>query len=909
MVEHLNEDETRELLIDKKLKLAWRDIKNPLQVMSEFPLEREWDSTLYVDYTLYNNDGTVLAIIEAKKFSRDVRAGKHQALEYAELLEAKQWKRPFIFLSNGKEIEFYNSELWEVPRSLRWFYSLTDLQRRKFLNENKTPAGEIAINADISGRWYQMEAIKKVAEWVDAWQRSFLLVMATGTGKTRTAMWLIDVFLKSSNAQKVLFLCDREALRQQAHDDWFTHIPNEPKTEIVTWETDKNARLYAATYQTMINKLDEYSSGYFDLIVIDEVHRSLYWDWNAILEHFDAVKVWLTATPIQHIDRNTYKVFWLRTEDPTYFYGLDDAIKENFLVPYNVMVARTAFQIQGIKSRQLPDEILDQLTREWKTVDEINFEWTELEKTISNIDTNRAMIKEFMQHAIPAEDGLPGKTIIFAQTQKHADTLQRIFEELYPNLDNFSVVITSNVEKSGDLIKQFKKFKTEKKYRIAISVAMLDTGIDVPELVNLVFAKKVMSEPKFRQMIGRWTRLCPDLFWPWEDKQDFLIFDYGLNFEDNRKFSKPSGKIKPIQQQYFEALVDELKLWKNREDKDRVEELTTKITKMVLSLDKENSDVMDHRELVLDIGSWKIWDNIAVNPNEQLQKVAPLMRYYAENTIDEIKFMTKGSRLKQAILTQESEKQEKLMWSMASDINALPSNISLVEEKQDVIKEVLTPSFWNQIDTEQVDGLIEEFTGLMKYRKPQVKELLITDLKDEVIERRWIHYADNKKMESDKYRAIFEQQMEDVLKDHPTIQKILNDELVSQEDIHALEQVLTQNEYHIDLSNLRAAVGRPTVSFEQLIKVALGKWSLPEWEHEVNDLFEKHIQEQNYNSQQIRFMKIIKSKILQRKPVTYEDLYSPSIEWVMWAGAVDRLFKSDEVQKMMEFVGMFSLSN
>ena len=907
MVQHLSEKETRQELIDKKLKLAWWNVHDRRHVVPELPLEREWATTLYVDYALYATDGTVLAIVEAKKFSRDVRAWKHQALEYAEIIAESQWHRPMIFLTNGKEIAFYNSALWEVPRTVRWFYSVSDLHRRKFLNENRTSAWQTPIDPDISGRWYQMEAIKKVAEWVDEWRRSFLLVMATGTGKTRTAMGLIDVLLSSSNAQKVLFLCDRESLREQAHDDGFTHIPHEPKTQIITWSTDKNARLYAATYQTMINKLDEYTSGYFDLVIVDEVHRSLYGDWHAILEHFDAIKVWLTATPVQHIDRNTYKVFGLRTEDPTYFYGLDDAIAEWYLTPYQVLIARTTFQIQWIKGRQLPDEVLEQLEREGKTIEEVNFEGTDLEKKISNIDTNRVMIKEFMQEAIKAEDGLPGKTIIFAQTQKHADTIQKIFEEMYPSLDNFSVVITSNVEKSSDLIKQFKKYKKEKKYRIAISVAMLDTGIDVPEVVNLVFAKKVFSEPKFWQMIGRWTRLCPDLFGPWLDKQHFLIFDYGLNFDDEHVFKSPSQQVKPLQQQYFESLMDEMKLWEYRQNDEKTSELRERLTAMVASLDQENIEVMDHRELINDLTQWKIWNNIAVNPYEQLQKIAPLMRYYAEDTLAEMKFLTKGSRLKQAILTQD-ESQEKLMWSLASDIHALPTNISAVEEKTQVMQEVLTQEFWVEIDTDAVDELMDEFVSLMRYRKPQARELLITDLKDEVIERRWVTYDENKKMETDKYWKVFESQMEDMLSDHPTIQKVIRDEPVSSSDLAALEMVLKQHMYRIDLTNLRIVMNRPTVSFEQLMRFALGKGELPSREEEVHRVFETHMQEHNYDSHQIRFLQIIKSKILLKQEVSYEALYSPAIEGVLWAGAVDRLFGGAELEKIMGLVEMFSFS-
>lgn len=253
------------------------------------------------------------------------------------------------------------------------------------------------------------------------------------------------------------------------------YFKNTPKTIVESDKTDENARLFSATYQTMAKRLEEFSSGFFDLVIVDEVHRSIYGEWKTILDHFDCHKVGLTATPVQFVDRSTYNSFGCENGDPTYSYGMDEAVSDGYLVPYRVLMARTRFQIQGIKGRQLPKDILEQLKKEGKDPEDYNFEGSEIGKKIDNRDTNRAVVREFMEQSIKIGDGLPGKTIIFAMNQAHAEHLRDAFEEMYPHLRDFSVVITSNVEKHDELLKDFKKLKTEKKFRVAISVDMLDT--------------------------------------------------------------------------------------------------------------------------------------------------------------------------------------------------------------------------------------------------------------------------------------------------------------------------------------------------------------------------------------------------------------------------------------------------
>ncbi len=603
---------------------------------------------------------------------------------------------------------------------------------------------------------------------------------------------------------------------------------------------------------------------------------------------------------------NTYKTFGCETEDPTYYYGYDEAVQEKFLVPYKALIARTKFQIQWIKWFELPKEVLEQLKKEGKDPEEYNFEWSEIGKRIDNKDTNRAVIKEFMEQSYKLEDGLPWKTIIFAMNQWHDQHLQETFEELYPNLHNFSVVITSSVEKSDELLRDFKKLKAEKKFRVAISVDMLDTGVDIPEIVNLVFARKVFSESKFWQMVGRGTRLCKDVFWKNEDKKDFLIIDFALNFDDSHTFKEPNIKMLSLNQRYYEAKIELLKLYENRNDTKNFEKVKKEILKMIKSL-KENDEIFTKRDLIKSIIDETIFDNIAINKFEELYKLTPIMRYYDMDSLEELRFLLKWENLKISLLKKENI--DTLRDSFVSDINALNANkhLQVIAEKEDFIKYILSFSFWEEISIEKIDNIQDELALIIKYKKPNVPDILLTDLKDEVIERRWIKYGDGKQMESDKYWKVFRDQIEYFAKSSLALQKIQNDEVLNKEDLEELEKLFKQSEYNITITNLRRTLARPTIDFVTFIKFALWKTILPNFEEEVEKVFQEYINTNNFSSNQIRFLQIVKALIIQKKHITYEDFYSDTFEKSFGMWAFERLFKQKEQEKVMELVEKFNL--
>jgi type I restriction enzyme R subunit len=528
----INESETRFSLIDPQLQKAWWNLNDRTQIDFEIPIKNYDDTkvTGFTDYSLYQTNGEVLAIVEAKRTSRDSRVGKQQAFEYAIEIEKHQSFRPFIFLANGDDVFFWDSDS-AAERHVAGFFSRENLERLLFLKKNKKPISVIPINKSIIDRAYQVEAIRRISEAIEIKKkRKALLVMATGTGKTRTIMALIDVFLQAHAAQKVLFLADRDSLVNQALTDGFKRfLPDEARTRIRTYHIQKEARVFVSTLQTLELCYEKFTPADFDLIISDECHRSIYNKFTDVLAYFDAVQIGLTATPADYIDRDTFKFFDCENNIPTFLYTYEKAVDEKYLADFNVYAAQTRFQRKGIKGIDLTEQEKESLREKGIDPDDLNFEGTDLEKKVTNKDTLRAQWEEFMDYCYKDASGqLPGKSIIFAITHNHAIRLAEVFNEMYPQYSgNLIQVIDSKMERADTLIDNFKKMDQP---RIAVSVDMLDSGIDIPEVTNLAFMKPVNSHIKFWQMIGRGTRsneTCKHSEWlPDRKKENFLIIDY-----------------------------------------------------------------------------------------------------------------------------------------------------------------------------------------------------------------------------------------------------------------------------------------------------------------------------------------------------------------------------------------------
>ena len=570
-----DEETTRRRLIDQMLVQAGWDVgsngANTSQVTQEEKVQHQpTESGIgYADYVLWGDDGKPLAVVEAKKTSRNIIAGHKQGKDYAEALEKDHGQRPVIFCTNGFEIDIWDDAKGEVPRRIFGFYSKDSLEYCHWKTRERTKLAELSPDPEIVDRLYQIEAIKRVCEEFDGKRRKALIVQATGTGKTRVAMALTEVLLRAHWVKRILFLCDRRELRKQANNTFAQFLDSEPRT-FVTNKTkgDRKKTVYLATYPAMMKCFQDFDTGFFDLIIADESHRSIYNRYRDIFIYFDALQVGLTATPVnvhtRSFMRNTFKMFDCEDGDPTAHYSYEEAITDTppWLAHFQVTKHTTKFLRKGIKYADMSEDEKKQLDEQVEDPELIDYEKEAMGQEVFNKDTDRAILRNLMDNGIRVADGTHvGKTIIFARNHNHAVTLQALFEEMYPQYmkpkQEFCAVIDNYVDRAEQLIDDFKGEGNNPNLHIAISVDMLDTGIDVPEIVNLVFAKPVKSYVKFWQMIGRGTRLCPNLFGPGKHKEFFQIFDHWGNFEyfgENPPECEPSVQ-KAVTQQIFEARI------------------------------------------------------------------------------------------------------------------------------------------------------------------------------------------------------------------------------------------------------------------------------------------------------------------------------------------------------------------
>jgi len=530
---------TRKAYIDTMLQDAgWREGADWLNEVALHGMPNA-SGVGYADYVLYGADGRALAVVEAKRTCADVARGRQQARLYADIIEQQQGRRPVVFLTNGFETRIIDNQYPERRCATVW--SKRDLEKWFNLQAMRTSLANIVVDKHIAGRYYQEQAVRAVCESFDAGnRRRALLVMATGSGKTRTVIALVKVLLEQGWVKNVLFLADRNALVRQAKGSFVNLLPDLSVVNLCEDRDNYAAHGVFSTYQTMYHCIDSvrddegrlFTCGHFDLIVCDEAHRSIYNKYKDIFDYFDAPLVGLTATPKDEIDKNTYGIFDLQSGVPTYGYELAQAVRDGFLVDFVSVETKLKFLEEGIAYDELSDE--DKQAYEDTFTDE-NGELPEriassaLNAWLFNEDTIRQVLDTLMTHGLKVDYGNRiGKTIIFARNHRHAEAVKRVFDREYPHLNGYVEVIDNQINYAQDLIDRFSE--PNKPPYIAISVDMLDTGIDVPEVLNLVFFKKVMSKAKFWQMIGRGTRLCPGLL-DGADKEKFYIFDFCGNFE------------------------------------------------------------------------------------------------------------------------------------------------------------------------------------------------------------------------------------------------------------------------------------------------------------------------------------------------------------------------------------------
>jgi len=797
----ISEFRTRKLYIDTMLEDAgWKEGQNWINEV-ELPGMPNKSEVGFADYVLYDDTHTPLAVVEAKKTCRDVAEGRQQAKLYADILEKQYGRRPVIFLTNGFETRIVDGKYPE--RRVASIYSKRDLEKLFNLRRMRTSLKNVVVDKDIAGRYYQEGAIKAVCSAFDEKnRRKALLVMATGSGKTRTVIALCKVLLDHGWVKNILFLADRNSLVTQAKRSFVNLLPDLSVTNLCEEKDNFTAHCVFSTYQTMYNCIDEasdeegrlYTSGHFDLVICDEAHRSVYNKYRDIFNYFDAPLVGLTATPKDEIDKNTYEIFELQDGVPTYGYELSQAVKDGYLVDYMSVETTLKFIEQGIVYDELSDEEKLDYENQFITEDgEIpeRLSSSALNDWIFNYDTIRQVLNVLMTDGIRVDYGEKiGKTIIFAKNHRHAERVLEVFNQEYPHLKDYAQVIDNKINYAQTLIDDFSE--KEKLPQIAISVDMLDTGIDVPEVLNLVFFKKVMSKAKFWQMIGRGTRLCPGLL-DGKDKEKFYIFDFCGNFEFFRM-----NKDKPTANQIaLQGAVFSLKaqiVYKLQDIAYQTNELVafrkTLVNDLVSKVREINKDSFAAKQHLKYIELYANEENyISLTYENTLdirEELAPLI-IPDEDEASAVRFDALMYGIELAYLAGKGYGRHKSdLFRRVSGIAGV-ANIPEITAKSDLINKILNTDYIENAGINEFEFIRESLRNLMKYI-PHVGHIYYTNYGDDILSVDW----KESELESDdlkNYRAKAEYYVRQH-KDDEAIAKLRSNIPLDSEDVDELEKIL-----------------------------------------------------------------------------------------------------------------------
>ncbi|MCW3090502.1 MAG: Type site-specific deoxyribonuclease [Ferruginibacter sp.] len=916
---------TRKELIDIHLKKAGWDVNDSTQIAQEYGIaykkniaaeEQAVYGNQFCDYLLLGRDRKPIAVLEAKKTSKDAQLGKEQARQYAVNIQ-KETKGivPFVLYSNGHETYFWDTENYP-PRRIFGLPTLNDLERLQNLNESKKPLSVELINPKIAGRPYQIKAIRAVMEAIEQKKRKFLLVMATGTGKTRVCAALIDTLMRADWCNRVLFLVDRIALQDQALDTFREHLPNIPlwpkagETRITT-----DRRIYVTTCPSMLNIIEqetpELSSHFFDLIVIDESHRSIYNIYQNIINYFDAITLGLTATPTDVIDHNTFHLFDCENELPTFAYSYEEAVSNipPYLSDFKVLKLKTHFQLEGINRNTITVDDQKKLLLEGKEIEEINFEGKELEKTVTNVGTNALIVKEFMEECIKDENGVvPGKTIFFCISISHAREIQKIFDKLYPeykgSLAEVIVSEDSRVHGKGGLLDQFVNNDMP---RIAISVDMLDTGIDIRELVNLVFAKPVFSYTKFWQMIGRGTRLLEkDKLKNWcRFKDHFLIIDCWNNIEYFK--ISPKGKEAaqqiPLPVRLFRLYVEKARVSLQIQNSDALHNAIYQLKKLINLLPSDSVIVKENSGILSTIKD-EYWDNCNADKCDYLDiKVSPILRSLSGVDFKAMRFEKDILEISIARLLNETDKSEVLIEALKERIEELPLNVLAVNKELNYIEKIQKNTFWIEATEERLNEIVEHLAPIMKYQQENNwgKQIRL-DIKDRLLIKEFIEFGpQHERISTAKYKEILEQSVRELAESNSILQKIKNGKKITENEIHELEKILSEHAPYVTEELLKKVYDNRKASFIRFIKYILKIENLETFTDEVSIAFNNFIStHNNYTEQQIRFLELLQSFILEKGSIEKRDLVDVPFTHIHSQGILG-LFNPKEINEIVLF--------
>ncbi len=911
-----NESTTRRLIIDLALQRAG------------WPLDREHDREYevtgmpnasgvgYADYVLWGDDGKPLAVVEAKKTTVDPAQGRQQAKLYADCLEAMHGQRPIIFYTNGYETHLWDDQAY-APRAVAGFYKKDELASLLHRRTHREPLDVTRVKNAIVERYYQKRAIGSIGEQFGQARRKALLVMATGSGKTRVAIALVDLLQRAGWVKRALFLADRVSLVNQAVGAFKAHLPESSPVNLVT-EKDKAGRVYVCTYPTMMGLIDEtagaearFGVGHFDLVLIDEAHRSVYQKYGAIFRYFDSLLVGLTATPRDQVDRNTYELFDLEPGVPTDAYELATAVADGYLVPPKVQQVDLRFPREGIDYDSLSEEEQAQ----WESLDwgddedggalpeRVNA--SAINSWLFNNDTVDQVLQHLMQHGHTVDGGdRLAKTIVFARNHDHATFIEARFNHHYPqHAGHFARVIDHYATYPQSLLDEFAQ--KDKAPHIAISVDMLDTGIDVPEVANLVFFKPVYSRIKFWQMIGRGTRLCPNLFGPADDKHDFRVFDFCFNFDffrENPEGIEGSDGVS-LRARLFRSRVQLLTHVQSTPDLDPeaalAGSLTTALHREVAAMNRENFIVRMQLEAVERFRERKSWKRLTASDVEILQnEVAGLPSEIETDDIESRLFDLKALKMQLALAEGDTGTFEKHRQRVVEIAMLLEekSAIPVVAAQLAYLASVQESGFWEGIALSGLEELRLRLRGLVPFLDKKTRTVVYTDFKDEITAVREDAAVYLPKMTGVEYEKKVQEYLKNHL-DHIVIRRLRNNKRLTAADLRGLEQTLVEigeDDGRTLLTGLLARHDAPSLVHFVRSMVGMDRAA-------AQEAFSEFLSNRSLTTPQIRFVEMVIDQLTARGVMEPSALYEAPFSSVH-AGGPDELFagKSNVIDGIFE---------
>lgn len=873
----INELQTRKELIDPVLrKMGWIDkyIKQEVNsVKSDFNQKHfvlfnvnniESGVDRFIDYVLLDEDFSVLTIIESKRYSLDEEKGRIQARTYSKDIEKQVNRKIPIFLTNGTTWRFIDED--GIERKVSGPFTQEDLKRRSDLHNQKRDPRNVNIDPRIIDRPRNFQVVRALSEHFAQGHRKALVQMATGTGKTRVAMAIINLLINANMIRNVLFIADRIPLVNQAETNGFKQFFTEPVADLRKGFTT-SARLYVSTIQTLMGgypkKLfEKFNPGFFDLIVFDEAHRSIYDKNNVINKYFDAIKIGLTATPREHETKNTYELFQCEQNKPTVEYSYDEAVSDGVLVPYNAEIIDTKVLSLGIKAGELTKSLRDQIRRQEENPDYVEYTGAQFDKVFMDDKTNELIIREFMNICYKSDEGKPCKSIFFCASRRHAQHMKNIFGKLFPNLSNDVQVITSNMDRAED---EVLRFQLQSEPRIALSVGMLDTGVDIPEVCNLVFVKPVFSHIRFWQMVGRGTRNLNAFKHPeWlpdRDKKDFKIFDFKIGSHSNIKYHefKVSEVRKPQMDVIARIFENRVELLKKQLDENQKKMVSDKIMEPIESLDKESFIVREKLPIIYEIEKNSF--NLEKYIDELKKEISPLMILNQGTNPNISSFILNTEKLFGYVLDRKLEKIEKTrqyVQELAGNI-LRKDNLNEIRNNRDKIMKVLQDEFWEDLTFDDVEFMVRELAPLMKYYEPDKRKIVQIDAPDLVLSR-------------EKYeREIKEDsRLKEFLEKNPFVNKIKSGDGITSSELKQLEVQLAELRPEMTIESIQKYQKKDFVVFLREI-MGMAQANNPVVLIELK--FEEFIiKNNNYSSKQLEFLELLKKVFAARKYIELSDL-------------------------------------